>query len=47
MVFLMDSRFNTTTVTELMPPWMKRDLRFGDFTPATITQLTHEFWEKG
>ena len=44
MVFLMDSRFDSEPVQELMPSWMKRDLLKGDFAPERLSAVTTEFW---
>ena len=47
MVFLMDRRFGSDAVRELMPSWMKKDLVSGDFTPEGLGRLTHDFWSSG
>jgi DNA excision repair protein ERCC-2 len=44
MVFLMDHRFDTDTVKDLMPSWMKRDLICGDFAPERLGTITRQFW---
>jgi DNA excision repair protein ERCC-2 len=43
LVFLLDSRFNTETVLNLMPSWLKQDLVKGDFTPNQIQDLVSVF----
>jgi DNA excision repair protein ERCC-2 len=45
MVFLLDSRFNSKTIVELMPKWLRRDLITGDFAPATISEMIRGFEE--
>ena len=47
LVFLMDHRFDTDAVRELMPTWMKKDLISGDFTPDALGRLTRDFWGPG
>ncbi len=44
LVFLLDKRFDSPTVTDLMPSWLKGDLRKGDFTPPQIEGISDEFW---
>ncbi|HME19627.1 MAG TPA: ATP-dependent DNA helicase [Nitrososphaerales archaeon] len=44
LVFLMDHRFDSEAVRELMPSWMKKDLVSGDFTPEKLGRLTYDFW---
>ncbi len=45
LVFLLDDRFNSEAVRELMPSWLKKDLVVGDFTPESLGALTREFWD--
>jgi len=47
LVFLMDHRFDSDAVRDLMPSWMKKDLVSGDFTPQGLERLTHDFWGSG
>jgi DNA excision repair protein ERCC-2 len=47
LVFLMDHRFDSDAVRDLMPSWMKKDLVSGDFTPAKLESLTRGFWAAG
>ncbi len=44
MVFLMDYRFGSDVVKDLMPSWMKTDLVAGDFGPEELDRITREFW---
>jgi DNA excision repair protein ERCC-2 len=44
LVFLMDRRFDSEVVRDLMPSWMKKDLISGDFTPTMLKTITEEFW---
>ena len=43
LVFLLDSRFNTETVLDLVPYWLKQDIVKGDFTPDQIHDLIATF----
>ncbi|MDA4128462.1 MAG: ATP-dependent DNA helicase [Thaumarchaeota archaeon] len=43
MVFLLDSRFDSHTIIELMPSWMKHDIRRGDFSRAEIEEMVTGF----
>jgi DNA excision repair protein ERCC-2 len=43
LIFLLDSRFDTETVLNLMPSWIKRDMVKGDFTPQEIHNLVLAF----
>jgi DNA excision repair protein ERCC-2 len=45
LVFLMDRRFDSQPVKELMPSWLRRDLSVGDFAPSSLASITREFWE--
>lgn len=47
LVFFLDSRFNSETVLELMPSWLRVDLTIGDFRPELIRQFAQDFWESG
>ena len=44
LVVLMDERFSSEVVRNLMPSWLKKDLVVGDFGPAALGSLTREFW---
>lgn len=43
-VFLLDARFNSEAVRNLMPSWLKNDLIAGDFGVAGLAEFTREFW---
>ena len=43
LVFLLDSRFNTETVLDLMPSWLEQDVVKGDFTPNQIHDIVSVF----
>ncbi len=43
LVFLLDSRFDTETVLNLMPSWLKQDMVKGDFSPDQIQDLVSGF----
>jgi len=45
MVFLLDSRFASTTVLELAPSWLRRDMVIGDYSTAEIAEVTEAFWK--
>ncbi len=47
LVFLLDQRFDSEPVFDLMPSWLKRDVVKGDFTPQQLGQITREFWGPG
>jgi DNA excision repair protein ERCC-2 len=42
-VVLLDERFDTQQVRELMPSWLKTDVRSGDFGPSEIHSLVDGF----
>ncbi|MDG6901820.1 MAG: ATP-dependent DNA helicase [Nitrososphaerota archaeon] len=42
-VALLDERFNSPQVLELMPSWLKTDVRVGDFGPDEIRSLVDAF----
>ena len=42
-VVLLDERFGTQQVRELMPSWLKKDVRSGDFAPLEIHSLVDGF----
>ena len=44
LVLLMDERFGSEAARELMPSWLKKDLVVGDYAPAAIGSLIHDFW---
>ncbi len=44
LVFLLDSRFDSGVVRDLMPSWMKKDLVSGEFDPQTLHLITKQFW---
>jgi len=44
LVFLLDDRFDTPTVMELMPSWLGEDVVRGDFTPQEIQGIVDDFW---
>ena len=44
LVFLLDARFDSPAVKELMPSWMRRDLRCGDFNPKGLELISSDFW---
>jgi DNA excision repair protein ERCC-2 len=45
LVFLMDQRFDAEVVRDLMPTWLKRDMRRGEFTAEELKLIAHEFWD--
>lgn len=47
LVVLMDWRFSSEAVVDLMPPWLKKDLVTGDFGPEGLARLTKQFWLRG
>lgn len=44
MVFLLDERFASASVKELMPSWLRRDIIIGNFTAEALSSLTCDFW---
>ena len=44
LVLLMDERFGSEAARGLMPSWLKKDLVVGDYTPAAVGSLMHDFW---
>ncbi|MDG7015792.1 MAG: ATP-dependent DNA helicase [Nitrososphaerota archaeon] len=46
-VVLLDERFDAHHVRELMPSWLKTDVRSGDFTPPEIRSLVGGFFGPG
>jgi DNA excision repair protein ERCC-2 len=44
LVFLLDSRFGSEVVRDLMPSWLRRDLHCGDFSPEGLRFIASEFW---
>jgi DNA excision repair protein ERCC-2 len=44
LVFLLDERFRSPHVIDLMPSWLKKDLLVGDFSPEGLGSLTRQFW---
>ncbi|MDA4124861.1 MAG: ATP-dependent DNA helicase [Thaumarchaeota archaeon] len=45
LVFLLDDRFNSDAVRELMPSWLGKDVVVGDFTTEDLEKFTREFWD--
>ncbi len=45
LVFLLDDRFGSATVRELMPPWLRADVTAGDFAPGDLAKIAREFWD--
>ena len=43
-VVLLDDRFDTRQVRELMPSWLRTDVRSGDFTPQEIHSAVRDFF---
>ena len=43
-VLLMDERFGSEAVRELMPSWLRKDLVVGDYPPGAVKSLIREFW---
>jgi len=44
LVLLLDDRFNTKVVRELMPPWLGKDVISGDFHPTQLREIISRFW---
>ena len=44
LVVLMDERFSSEAVRDLMPSWLRKDLTVGDFGPAALRSFVHGFW---
>ncbi len=44
LVVLMDERFSSAAVRDLMPSWLRKNLTVGDFGPAALRSLIHGFW---
>ena len=44
LVVLMDDRFSSEAVRNLMPSWLRKDLVVGDIGPEALGSLTREFW---
>ena len=44
LVFMFDHRFDSSTIRNLMPPWLAKDIMSGDFNPARLSELTADFW---
>lgn len=45
LVFLLDDRFDTPAVRELMPSWLGEDVVSGDFAPPEIKAIVNDFWK--
>ena len=45
MVFLMDSRFNQGEILQMIPEWLKTDMKTGDFGPAETEGMVRSFFE--
>jgi DNA excision repair protein ERCC-2 len=46
MVFLMDSRFNQPEILGMIPEWLKKDSRAGNFSPPEIETLVRDFFDR-
>jgi hypothetical protein len=46
MVFLMDSRFNQPEILQMIPEWLKKDTRVGDFGPQEIETMVRDFFNQ-
>ena len=46
LVFLLDSRFDSPAMRELMPSWLREDLVSGDFEPREIEAMATDFWNR-
>jgi DNA excision repair protein ERCC-2 len=46
MVFLMDSRFNQPQILQMIPEWLKKDMRVGDFGPHEIETMVRDFFRQ-
>jgi DNA excision repair protein ERCC-2 len=44
LVFMLDRRFDSMTVTNLMPSWLKNNFHKGDFAPGQIELIIHDFF---
>ncbi len=44
-VFLLDDRFNSEAVRELMPSWLAKDVIVGNFTSEDLGTFTRGFWD--
>jgi Rad3-related DNA helicase len=44
MVFLLDDRYDSPVVKDLMPNWLKRDLVCDHFEPEMLGQLTFDYF---
>ena len=47
LVFLLDSRFDTPAVRDLMPSWLSEDVLSGDFAPQEVEAIARDFWKPG
>jgi DNA excision repair protein ERCC-2 len=43
LVVMMDERFSSEAVRDLMPSWLRKDLTVGDFGPAALRSFVHGF----
>ncbi|MBI3860148.1 MAG: ATP-dependent DNA helicase [Thaumarchaeota archaeon] len=46
MVFMLDQRFDSSAVRELMPAWLRTDIVSGDFNPPRLAEISAEFWSR-
>jgi DNA excision repair protein ERCC-2 len=44
LVVLLDDRFSSLTVVNLMPSWLRRDIVVGNLGSRALTSLSHDFW---
>jgi DNA excision repair protein ERCC-2 len=44
MIFFLDSRFNRPEILQMIPEWLKRNRRIGDFEPREIEAMVSEFF---
>jgi DNA excision repair protein ERCC-2 len=47
LVVLLDDRFDASVVRELMPSWLRKDVRSGDFTPLQVQEIVRGFLGSG
>ncbi|MDV3278292.1 MAG: ATP-dependent DNA helicase [Nitrososphaerales archaeon] len=47
LVVLLDDRFDAKVVRELMPSWLRSDVRSGDFAPQEVQAIVRDFWRSG
>ena len=44
LVVLLDNRFDSEVVRELMPSWLARDMEVGDFSAVQLGNIVRRFW---